>query len=130
MKSYLNTFQMLAICMVVGICMTFAACGDDDDNGDNSETVSPIVGVWIESISNSRLTLSADGTFDYFVESSVVTGKGTYSYDDATRTLALYYDPKNTFWGDQVWLVLTLDTSHLVVMNTYNDDTYMFTKKQ
>ena len=37
MKSYLNTLQVLAICMVVGICMTFTACGNDDDNRDNSE---------------------------------------------------------------------------------------------
>lgn len=44
-----NLFRLMALMMVTTLCMGFAACGDDDDDSNDS----PIVGIWT-NVSNEN----------------------------------------------------------------------------
>ena len=128
MKKLLS-YPLLLVLLMAATALT-TGCSSDDNDG--QQTVSPLVGFWTSPYNDSpetTLTLREDGTFDYYVYGSGVTGKGDYTYDASSRVLSLFYNPKNS-WGDMVWLVLTLDDTHLVVTNMNNGDNYTFTKKK
>lgn len=123
MKKIFNYMFLLVV--LFGASFTFTACGDDENEAQNKM----IVGVWTEPYNEhtSTLTLSSNGTFDFYVYGSGLTGKGNYTYDGWTRTLSLYYNPKNS-WGDKVYWVRTLTDKYLVLTDEIGN-THSFTKR-
>lgn len=123
MKNILNYTFLLAATLLMG--SLFTACGSDDEEEKNNM----IVGTWTEPYNEttSVLKLTSSGTFDFYVHGSGLTGKGNYTYDEVTRTLSLFYVPKNK-WGDRVYIVRTLTDKYLVITDDYGN-THSFTKQ-
>ena len=123
MKKIFNSLFALAFMLMVSA--VFTACGDDED--DNSPK-SMLVGTWDRDGDGSfRLTLTSSGKFDYYVYGSALTGKGDYTYDEASRFLTLFYNPKNS-WGDRVYIVTTLTEKYLVITDL-DGNTHSFRKR-
>ena len=122
MKRYI---PWMTILMVAIVSVGLVSCGDDEDSPKNSM----IVGTWTEPYNDktTTLTLTSSGKFDFYVYGSALTGKGDYTYDEVSRTLSLFYNPKNS-WGDKVYIVQTLTEKHLVIVD-YNGNTHSFTKR-
>lgn len=92
----MKTFRLISLgILAILIGCTFTACSDDD-NDDKVEN-NPFVGVWKKDY--SKIEYKSDGTWceynNYYSEVSdanVWKDTGSYSYDEASRTLAIKRD--------------------------------------
>ena len=105
----MKTFRFFATLLVIALCAGFTSCSNDDD--DENESNSPLVGTWImtKSIKDGHtripgqngfdsglgLVFSANGTFYNLVENEKAED-GKYSYDEKGNALALIYTDDET----------------------------------
>lgn len=92
MRTISNIISVLIISIIT---FSFTSCSDDDN--DNKVENNPFVGVWKEGY--SKIEYKSDGTWceynNYYSEvnnASVWKDAGSYSYDEASRTLAIKRD--------------------------------------
>lgn len=110
--------------MLTGLLTTsviFTACSKDDS--EENVKKSSIAGVWKRPYNDSPesvLTLNANGSFDFYVYGSALTGKGNYTYDGVTRRLALFYTSGG--WGDRTYIVTSLTDTYMVLMDHNGDE--------
>ena len=78
----MKTLKFIYACMMLSICMAFAACSDDDDNTTNGGA-SRYVGVWNV----------VEDTYIY-KEDGVTVDQGTDRYEKGERVLNLMEDGK------------------------------------
>lgn len=115
-KSFWFTLLLMAVC-----AGSISSCSKDEDEENVKQ--SPIVGVWKQPYNNhheSVLTLNANGTFDFYVYGSALTGKGNYTYDEITRRLALFYTSGG--WGDRTYIVTSLTDKYMILMDHNGDE--------
>ena len=107
----MKTFRFFATLLVIALCAGFTSCSNDDD--DENESNSPLVGTWImtKSIKDGHtripgqngfdsglgLVFSANGTFYNLVENEKAED-GKYSYDEKGNTLTLIYTDDETLF--------------------------------
>ena len=97
---------LLALCSMV-----FVSCSDDDDE-DGGATSSSIVGTWVSTEQNGRITYTSTVTFNAdgtFVDTEETTGESTYKFrgtysikgNKITMTIAELLDPDQ--YDDEEW---------------------------
>lgn len=118
MKKFISFLPLLAAVLAIGTM--FTSCGDDPEPEPDPEP--SIVGTWKQPYNDTEsiLTLNADGTFNFYVYGSALTGSGRYTYDKVTRTLALFYTSAGN-WGDRSYIVLSLTDNYMVLMDQNGD---------
>lgn len=109
-------WSLLAILMVATLCMSLAACGDDDKDGEQSEKAM-LIGTWRETGRTGYVerTFRKDG--------SGTTTVVTYGEETVTSKFTYVYDTKagNLSWKDEdddmylVYRVESLTETQLVL---------------
>ena len=126
---------------LVMLCLGFYACGDPDDD-DGSGGNSGLVGSWERKYSTYQtetLTFGRDGRYEsidfcegyYYKDkwhtSTKYTYKGSYSYNDATKTLVINITSQNGSTNNpytKTYIVHTLNATTLILINSYGDSQY------
>ena len=117
--------------LLSAVCLTFTACGDDD-NSEPAPTPDPpkttIVGNWIRTFSSGYqiLILNSDNTFrdiEYDNGRLEYDEKGTYVYDAQSAVMRMNYD------GEWIsYNVVNISEQSFTLIDTYENKTYTYSR--
>ena len=121
-----SIFNLMTILMVAMMSICFVSCGDDDDDDNNG-----IAGTWVDDY--TIMELGKDGSYYAYDPRFPEDGyrKGTYTYNSSQKlmSVSIVAVPGQNSAYKRTYLVQTLTSTTLVLIETQYGDTHYYTRK-